>query len=429
MQRLVWFSLVFALTLASASQSLAETFIVHPDGSSFYPTIQSAINAAVDGDRIELASGTFTGDGNRDLNFLGKAITVASQDGYPSGCIINCDGSIENPHRAILCINEEPANTRVVGIKIIAGYSDQAGGGSAIVLYGNSSLAIENCIIEGCYGVALHCNYNCVTDISGTTFINNRGDWGGTIGAGRTDITITDCLFIKNHMGEHGGLLDCIECSVTITNSIFKSNTAVGNCGITLHDGSIFDISNCLFLDNETQYGTSALTAFAGSEGDLTNCTFINNTDELGVGVIFNEKISTTRISSCTFWNNATANAVLACGHQQVTVTNTIIAGTRGGGAVDSGIYVPTLSCTDIWGNEGGDWVDEIADQYGVDGNISADPLFCDPDLDLTLDLASPCAPFSDPNPGCDLIGAWPSACGESAVGKASWGGIKNLYR
>ena len=30
----------------------------------------------------------------------------------------------------------------------------------------------------------------------------------------------------------------------------------------------------------------------------------------------------------------------------------------------------------DVYGNEGGDWTDCIADQLGQDGNISADPLF-----------------------------------------------------
>jgi hypothetical protein len=64
-----------------------------------------------------------------------------------------------------------------------------------------------------------------------------------------------------------------------------------------------------------------------------------------------------------------------------------------------------------VYGNAGGDWVGCIADQYGVNGNFSADPLFCDPTHDdFTLAATSPCAPENSPGE-CGLIGAWPVGC------------------
>ena len=51
---------------------------VQPGGGGEYPTIQAAINAATDGEVVELADGTYIGPGNRDLDFLGKGITVRS---------------------------------------------------------------------------------------------------------------------------------------------------------------------------------------------------------------------------------------------------------------------------------------------------------------------------------------------------------------
>ncbi len=109
---------------------------------------------------------------------------------------------------------------------------------------------------------------------------------------------------------------------------------------------------------------------------------------------------------------------------------NTIIAFSGSGQAItcyDGGV---TLYCCDLYGNAGGDWVGTIADQYGHDGNISEDPLFCgdeNPDEPLSLDRGSPCA--ADANPDCGLIGAWDVGCGWTAVAPASWGTIKTMFR
>lgn len=54
-------------------------------------TIQEGINEAVDGDTVLVADGIYTGDGNRDIDFLGKAIVVMSENG-PDSCIIDCQG-------------------------------------------------------------------------------------------------------------------------------------------------------------------------------------------------------------------------------------------------------------------------------------------------------------------------------------------------
>ena len=93
-----------------------------------------------------------------------------------------------------------------------------------------------------------------------------------------------------------------------------------------------------------------------------------------------------------------------------------------------SGGVVLRLRCCDLFGNSQGDWTDGIADQCGVDGNISADPLFCDAGTDdFTLDGHSPCAPGY--NPDCGLVGAWPVACGQTPAEETTWGAIKAMLR
>jgi hypothetical protein len=82
-----------------------------------------------------------------------------------------------------------------------------------------------------------------------------------------------------------------------------------------------------------------------------------------------------------------------------------VVAGLWGGTPTVS------ISCTNIYGNHGGDWVGVIATQANANGNFSSNPLFCDTTAgDFHLQSNSPCAPA---NNSCGvLIGALPVACG-----------------
>ncbi|MCU0610380.1 MAG: hypothetical protein MUE60_01150 [Candidatus Eisenbacteria bacterium] len=85
----------WASVLAMAPLAYSATFWVEPDGSGDYPTIQAAINAASPSDEIVLGDGVFTGDGNRNIDFVGKAVTVRSQSGDPATCVIDVQGNFD----------------------------------------------------------------------------------------------------------------------------------------------------------------------------------------------------------------------------------------------------------------------------------------------------------------------------------------------
>jgi len=95
-----------------------------------------------------------------------------------------------------------------------------------------------------------------------------------------------------------------------------------------------------------------------------------------------------------------------------VTLTRSIIAFSSNGEALTCmGNGLAALSCTDSFGNSGGNWTNCIADQLGINGNFASDPRFCSPPSgDFTLAANSPCAPANSPS-GCGLIGAHPVGC------------------
>ena len=173
--------------------------------------------------------------------------------------------------------------------------------------------------------------------------------------------------------------------------------------------------------------------AAAVSHGTVTfrNCVFAGNRALYG-GAIVAQSICLVSIVSCTFYDNeATASSgggsALAMDDMGwAYLDNSIVAYGRAGRAFESLGGSIDLECCDIYGNAGGDYVGPITGQLGVNGNISEDPLFCDPvNLNLRIHSDSPCAPDGD----CGLIGALPIGCGPTLVETGTWGAIKALYR
>ena len=81
------------------------------------PTIQAGINVANPGDTVYVLPGIYTGDGNRDLTFGGKNITLLSTTG-PGATIIDCEGSAADPHIGIFLDNGEDSTAWIEGFTI-----------------------------------------------------------------------------------------------------------------------------------------------------------------------------------------------------------------------------------------------------------------------------------------------------------------------
>jgi predicted outer membrane repeat protein len=203
---------LFLLAPALADFSVhATTYLVRPDGSGDFPTIQAAIDAAVAGDVVELGNGTFLGPSNHDVDFLGKSITVQSQSGDPGACVIDCQGSPGEPHRAFRFHTGESATAEVRGLTIVNGYEENGG---AIRCTSSASPAITNCIFLGNRsegdGGALHCDNNSAAAISECWFLENHaGAGGGGLGACSNiegTPVLTRCTFVGNSADYGGGV-------------------------------------------------------------------------------------------------------------------------------------------------------------------------------------------------------------------------------
>ena len=239
-----------------ASLAIAEVRCV-PDE---YSTIQSAINAASNSDIVIVADGNYTGEGNRNITFQGKAITVKSEKG-PRNCIIDCEASRESPRCGFDFNNSESRSSVLEGFTIINGYGQFHQGfyaGGAIYCEG-SGPTIRRCILK-----------------------NNMND--------------------KISFDTDGGAIACYSGAYPlIENCIISDNQSYWSGGINI-SGSSPTIWNCIILDNSADYG-GAIVLWGAFRANIFNCTILNNSADTDGGGIYSYG-STQTIVNCILWGN-----------------------------------------------------------------------------------------------------------------------------
>ncbi len=399
--------LLYVVTvLVLASTALAATINVPAD----QPTIQAGIDAATQGDTVLIADGTYTGDGNRDINFGGKEIVVRSASGADA-VTIDCEADWHTErHRGFIFDSGETALTVLDGVTV----TDAAADTGACVLVRGTSPTVKGCrFVNSGYGDAysghemagggVACLDNAGASFTSCYFGSNQAQSGGGIYVeNSSNVTVDSCLFEANWTGgwllvndgiRNGGAACLYQSDVSFTACRFIRNWGdshlggLGSAGAVSYESSP-SFSFCEFARDSLwgDYASSGLALwFAEGAPVIENCTFFANKGHRWVSVVYGVHAFMT-IRNCLFVGNNLEDPVIRW---------------------DS---PTTIECTNIYGNSGGDWVGDLAPFFQQDGNFSADPLFCDPENgDFTLGDVSPCLPA---NNECGVqIGAYGQGC------------------
>lgn len=254
-----------ALLVVLGGPATAETYLVLPDGSGDFATIQAALDAAIDGDVIELGNGTFTGDGNRDLVIGDRHLTLRSQSRDYGLCIIDPQGADGETHRALFFV-ATPADFVVSGIQVRGGTAlsidDNYGGG--IRLENGASPAFSYCLFQdnrAKRGGAAFLFEDCAPTFQYCVFRENEAtDYAGAVMCAQpgADAEFISCTFLRNQAGTSGGAISIWNpCAVQLTSCTLYRNRAPDGAGIALRWGPTVTLANTLIacsIEGEAVY-------------------------------------------------------------------------------------------------------------------------------------------------------------------------------
>ncbi|HVP12004.1 MAG TPA: right-handed parallel beta-helix repeat-containing protein [Phycisphaerae bacterium] len=369
-----------------------------------YATIQAAINAARPGDEVVIADGVYSGTGNKNLDFKGKAITVRSASGDAAACVIDCQGS----GRGLYFHSGESAGSVLQGLTIRSANCDVGA-----VYCQNASPTLVDCMIRdstATFGAGVYCENGASPTLTNCTLANNTASCGGGIGCAQdSDPTLTNCI-MRDNLAAYGAGLWCYQNSCpTLTGCLISgnrqsdygagvecdhSNPTLTDCTLTGNQADYGGgalhcryaspmLINCMISGNSGGYrGGGGLCSRYGSNPVLTDCTITGNTSNNGGGGIFCEGASAT-LANCTVRGNTACygggmdclllsspmltNCVITdnhatcrgggvrCDQSSPTLTNCLICGNAatgvGGGVSCESDSLPTLTNCTVAGN------------------------------------------------------------------------------
>jgi|GEM_PF-1251684 len=333
-------SVLGASVLFAHPASAATTINVPGD----QPTIQAGINAASNGDTVLVAPGTYTGSGNRNISFNGKAITV--QGSGAGVTMVDVQGATDALNRAFVFTNGEGASSVVKGFTITNGFAMDGGA----IFVQTLPLQFSSVVTSG-------------PTITQCTFISNHANnSGGAIFLGNTHSTVSDCIFqgntavhFPNNIGaEMGGAIEVINQPIGSGGSAAYPAIGLKPAAIDPNGVRLF---NNVFVANEAGFDGAAVDIEGLNNSDdptptvpvvyIDNCSFTGNFDDFDGGGFANTGTisffgGNTTISNSIFYGDTTSVEIsdyFGPGDSPVTVNSSDVhggvSGASGTGNID----------------------------------------------------------------------------------------------
>jgi parallel beta-helix repeat protein len=373
---------------------------------SEYPTIQAGIDAAGEGDTVLVADGTYTGDGNRDLDFGGVNMVVMSENG-PEATTIDCEASWLDPHRGFYFHSGEDSSSIVQGFAIENGfaagsYPESCGG--AIYCGGSSPTIVDNTItastalddgggiycdassptVEGNMiadnmahdsGGGIYCSASSPAIVNNTITANMAVDNGGGIHCDASSPTVEGNTIAENECGSQGAGICCLDNSAaTIVNNTIRGNVATNGLtrggGIYCLYSPIVVVGN-LIAENTARNAGGIWVHY--SAATIRNNMIVENTCEWSGGGLHCSYPPSAIVTGNTITRNTTAHGGggLSCYESSPTIEHNTITentgGTCGGGIYCSSHSSPTITANTIANNT-------AINGGGIDSGYSSSP-------------------------------------------------------
>ena len=239
--------------------------------------IQPGLDAAINGDTVEILPGIYTSPGNYDLDPGGKSITIQSIDPNDPCFAANTIIDPNKAGRGFYIQNDEDANCIISGLtirnaRIPAGYN-----GAGIYCY-DTSPTIRNCIIRDGYaedgsGGGICFDYGSATVINCTITGNTAGNYGygGGISCRFSSPTIIGCTISGNTAALTGGGIDSGSSEPNILNCIIIDNNAAAGGGINCYYPGAANVINCTIVANSAEYAGGAVYCWSGGSAIIKN--------------------------------------------------------------------------------------------------------------------------------------------------------------
>jgi MYXO-CTERM domain-containing protein len=318
-------SAVTYLTTLSYS-SLAATLEVDPNGGAEFASIQPAIDAAVSGDSITLAPGTY----NERVVIAVGGIEITGVDGAASTSIVG-DGLAP-------LFTIQPDTDALI---TLTGLTLTNTGDSAIYATG-TSLDIDGVIIvdSGALdidGGAIY-SYQSTISMGDSTITDSIGFNGGAIHLDASSITLSDCE-LSNNSGEFGGAIyGAHESSITDEGSSFSYNSSIASGGALYFENlddqdlppNVVSLSGSTVTGNSSGLYGGAIATFFNGQVTIDNSTITHNyAYDDGAGLFIYYLYGEVNISNSTISNNTgqynTGGGIYAYAYTDLFIENSTI--------------------------------------------------------------------------------------------------------